>query len=167
MVHRHPGVGSSAHRARQRAAPQGADPVLALQRVVGNRGTGQLLARKPAPGTGTFEVSVRIGRLGPIEVKESNVGDWIAGKSGAGDVTLTTAAGKQAKELQRLAGGGKRIDAIEIATVTGQNSWTVVTFKNAVIKGFAADAASGTEQWTLTRFDRVDIKRTSIGQRRP
>ena len=143
-------------------------PVLALQRALGNRATAQLLARKGiGSGRGTFDNSVQIGRLGPIEITQSNVGDWIAHKSSASDLEVTTVMGKHSTELQQMADGKTRVDSIQVQSLSGQNSWILVTFRHAVIRGYAADSSSKTEQWKVTDFDAVHIDRTSIGKPRP
>jgi hypothetical protein len=160
---------SEPRQARSRAVPprRSADPVLALQRALGNRGTTRVLARKGGSGRGTLEHSMRIGKLGAIEITESNIADWIGKKGGADDLVVTTVRGKHSDELKRLSDSKARVDTIEVQSITGQNSWVIVTFKNAVIKGYAPDPSGKTEQWTATRFDAVDIKRTSIGKPRP
>jgi hypothetical protein len=140
--------------------------VLALQRAVGNRGTARVLARKDAPGQATFEHSVRIGKLGPIEISDSNIADWI-GKKDVNDLIVTTVKGKHSDELQRMADGRTRIESIAVQSITGQNSWVIITFKNAVIKDYAPDPSGKGERWRATGFDAVDIKRTSIGAPRP
>jgi hypothetical protein len=68
---------SSEPQARSLAAlpRRSTSPVLALQRALGNRGKTRLFARKGGSGPGTFENSVRIGKLGPIEIIESNIHD--------------------------------------------------------------------------------------------
>jgi hypothetical protein len=148
------------------AAPRrSASPVLRLQRAVGNRATTQVLARKGG-SEGTFENSVRIGKLGPIEITESNIAAWI-GKQDVDDLVVTTAKGKHSAELQRMSESKSRIDTIEVQAISGQNSWVIVTFKNAVISGYAPDPSGKTERWKATQFDAVDIKRTSIGKPRP
>jgi hypothetical protein len=144
-----------------------ASPVLALQRAVGNRGTTRVLARQGGSGRGTFENSVRIGKLVPIEITESNIADWIGKKADADDLIVTTVKGKQSDELQRMSESKARIDNIEVQSISGENSWVIVTFKNAVITGYAPDPSGKTERWKATRFDAVDIKRTSIGKPRP
>jgi hypothetical protein len=150
------------------ASPRrGASPILALQHAIGNRGTTRVLARQAGSGRGTFEHSVRIGKLGPIEITESNIAEWTGGKGGADELVVTTVKGKHSDELNRMADGKTRIDSLEVQSITGQNSWVIVTFKNAVIKGYTADSSGKTEQWKAIRFDRVDIKRTSIGAPRP
>jgi hypothetical protein len=144
-----------------------ANPVHALQRAIGNRGTMRMLARKGGSGSGTFEHSVRIGRLGPIKITESNIADWVGKKGDADDLIATTVKGKHSDELKRLSDTRARIDKLEVQSITGENSWVIVTFRNAVIKGYAPDASGKTESWTATRFDAVNIKRTSIGTPRP
>jgi hypothetical protein len=144
-----------------------ADPAVALQRVLGNRGTTQVLARKGDKNERDFEHSVRIGDLGPIELKDSNVADWTSGKSEAEDLVATTVKGKHSAALQRLAESRTRIDALQVQSIVGQNTFVIVTFKNAIIKGYVADDTEKTERWKAVRFDAVDIKRTSIGKARP
>ena len=151
--------------AETRAPRRSASPVAALQSALGNRGMARALARKPTATRGTFENSVRVGSLGPLEVKESNVDDWTTSKSGASDLVLTTVKGKHSDELKRMAGGRDRIDAIEVQTVTGQNSWVTVTFKHGRIRGYEAD--DKVEHWKVTDFDAVAINRLAIGKPRP
>jgi hypothetical protein len=156
----HPGQG------RSLAAPsrRGHSPVLALQRSLGNRATSQLLARKGAGGNkGTFENSVQIGKLGPIEVTQSNIGDWIAHKSSAQDLLMTTATGKHSSDLKQMADGKTKIDSLQVQAIVGENSWVIVTFRHAVIRDYTADATGKTEQWKAVDFDAVHIDRTSIG----
>jgi hypothetical protein len=143
--------------------------VLALQRSVGNRATAQLLARQSGGGSGrgTFENSVQIGKLGPIEITQSNVADWIAHKASADDLQVTTVSGKHSAELKQMSDGKSRIDAIEVSAITGENSWVIVTFRRARIRGYEADSSGKTEQWKAVDFDGVDIQRTSIGKPRP
>lgn len=127
----------------------------------------RLLGRKGASGSRTFEHSVRIGKLGPIEISESNIAAWIGKKGDADDLVATTVKGEHSDELKRMSDGKARIATLEVQSIIGQNSWVVVTFKNAVIRGYAADPSGETESWKATRFDAVDIRRTSIGTPRP
>jgi len=160
--------GSEPGQTRPRPAlpRRSASPVLVLQRAIGNRGTTRVLARQGGSAQGTFENSVRIGKLGPIEITESNIGDWIA-KKDVDDLVVTTAKGKHSDELKRMSDSKTRIDNIEVQSITGENSWVVVTFKNAIIVGYTPDQSGKTEHWKATQFDHVDIKRTSIGKQRP
>jgi hypothetical protein len=169
MSHRDHDRSSEPRRARPPTAlaRRGANPVLALQRALGNRGTTQVLARKGASGPGTLEHSVRIGKLGPVEITDSNIADWIGKKADADELSVTTVKGKHSAELQRMSDGKSRIESIEVTSIIGQNSWVIVTFRNAIISDYAPDPSGKTEQWKAIRFDAVDIKRTSIGQPRP
>jgi hypothetical protein len=155
-------------RARTGLPRRRESPVLALQRRLGNRATAQLLARQGAgSGRGTFQNSVEVGKLGPIEITQSNIGDWIAHKSSAEDLILTTTVGPHSSDLKQMAGGKAKVDKIQVQTLIGENSWVIVTFTHAVIRDYAADASGKTEQWKATDFDGVHIERTSIGKPRP
>ena len=155
-------------RGRAASPRRGGGAVLALQRSLGNRATAQLLARKGAGATkGTFENSVQIGKLGPIEITQSNVGDWIAHKSSAQDLEVTTAAGAHSSELKQMVGSKTKVDTLQVQTIVGENSWVIVTFRHAVLRDYAADPSGKTEQWKAVDFDAVHIDRTSIGKARP
>jgi hypothetical protein len=140
-----------------------ANPVLALQRAIGNRATTRVLARK---GGGTFENSVKIGKLGPIEIKGGNIGDWVA-KKDPEDLVVTSTKGKHSDELKRMSDSKERIDTIEVQSIVGENSFVVITFSHARIKGYAADPSGKTEQWKVVDFDAVHRAKTSIGAARP
>ncbi len=156
------------HKPRPPAPRRGESPVAELQRSLGgNQATARVLARKGDKNKGTFEHSLRIGKLGPIEIKDSNVDDFTSQNGHARDLVLTTALGKGSAELKKMADGGGKIDAIEITTVTGQNTWIVVTFKHGLIKDYEEDKSAKTASWKLTRFDGIDIKRLAIGTARP
>lgn len=152
-------------RSHTAASRRSANPVLALQRAIGNRGTTRVLARKGG-SAGTFEHSVRIGKLAPIEITESNIADWIGKKADANDLIVTTVKGKHSDELKSKSESKARIEDIEVQSLTGENSWVIVTFKNVLIRGYALDPSGKTERWKATGFDAVDIKRTSIGKPR-
>jgi hypothetical protein len=153
-------------RAQSSAPRRAGSPILALQRAIGNRATTHVLARK-APGTGTFEHSVQIGKLGPIEITDSNIDAWVSNKDGAADLIVTTAKGKHSQELKRLSESKTKIDTIAVSSITGQNSWVIVTFGHAQIRGYEEDPSGKTERWKAVGFDTVNIKRTSIGTPRP
>src|SRR3954447_11498635 len=154
-------------------ARRAAGPVAGLQRSLGgNRAAASLLARKGEKSKGdrnkgTFEHSLRIGKLGPIEVKDSNVYDLTSQNGHARDLVVTTALGKHSDELKKLAAGASKIDAVEVTTVTGQNTWIVVTLKHGLITDYEEDRSAKTASWKLTRFDAIDIKRLAIGSARP
>jgi hypothetical protein len=155
---------SSAPGQTRSHARRSVHPVLALQRLIGNRGTVQVLARdKNRP---SFEHSVKIGKLGPIEIKGGNIGDWIA-KKDPENLVVTSTKGKHSDELKRMSEGKDRIDTIEVQSIVGENSIVVITFKNARIRGYAADESGKTEQWKAVGFDAVNREKTSIGAARP
>jgi hypothetical protein len=149
---------------RTRSHPRrSAHPVLALQRLIGNRGTVQVLARdKNRP---SFEHSVKIGKLGPIEIKGGNIGDWIA-KKDPESLVVTSTKGKHSDELKRMSDSKDRIDTIEVQSIVGENSIVVITYKNARIRGYAADESAKAEQWKAVDFDAVNRTKTSIGAAR-
>jgi hypothetical protein len=141
------------------------NPVLALQRAIGNRGTTRVLARDKKKNTGTFEHGVRIGKLGPIEIQGGNIGDWVD-KKDPETLTLTTVKGKHSKELKRLSGSEASIDVIETQSVVGENSIVVIKFRNARITGYTADEAGKTEEWKVVDFTAVNRSKISIGAAR-
>lgn len=139
------------------------NPVLALQRAIGNRGTTRFLARK-SKNAGTFERSVTIAGLGEIEVKGGNVDVWLAKKLPE-TLELTTTKGKHSDALKAKADSKEKIDVLTVSVVMGQNTWMVITFKHGRIKGYTDDGK--TESWKLVNFDDVHYEQTSIGKARP
>ena len=144
---------------------RGAHPVLALQRLIGNRGTTQLLARQKKKSKGNFEHSVKFGKLAPIEIKGGNVGDWVA-KKDPENLVLTTTRGKHSDELKRRSESRERIETLTVQSVVGENTFVVITFSNARIKGYA-EGSEKTEDWQVVDFDAVHRETTSIGKARP
>ena len=139
-------------------------PVLALQRLIGNRGTTRVLARQT--NKAQFEHSVKFGKVGPLEIKGGNVKDWV-GKDTPDKLELTTTSGKHSDELKRKSESRERIDKLTVSSVVGENTIVVITISNARIKGYAADEAGKTESWEVVDFDAVHRDRTSIGKARP
>jgi hypothetical protein len=145
-----------------------AHPVLALQRTIGNRRTAQVLARKGGgKNDRNFEHSVKLGKLGPLEVKDSNIADWTGKDADAEDLVITSVKGRHSDELRRMAEGRTRVETIQVQSIIGENTFVIVTFKNAVTTGYTAEPGEKLERWKAIRFDAVDIKRTSIGAARP
>ena len=142
-----------------------ADAVLALQQTIGNQGTARLLARdkdkdKNRP---SFEHSVKIGKLGPIEITGGNVADWAAKKDPDG-LKVVSVNGKHSAELKRLFDTKARIDTIETASVVGENSLVTITFKSCRIKRYSTDDKN--EEWTV-EFETAKRQTLSIGTARP
>jgi hypothetical protein len=151
----------------EREAPpaprRSADAVLALQQAIGNQGTARLLARQKDRNRPSFEHSVKIGKLGPIEVKGGNVADWAAKKDPDG-LRVISPSGKHSKELKRLFDTKARIDTIETASVVGENSLVTITFGDCAIRRYSAD--DETEEW-LVEFQSAKRHTLSIGAARP
>lgn len=140
-------------------------PVLALQRLIGNRGTMRVLARQKK-NQGQFEHSVKFGKVGPLEIKGGNVKDWV-GKETPDKLELTTTMGKHSDELKRTSESRERIEKLTVQSVVGENTFVAITISNARIKGYAADESGKTERWEVVDFDAVHRDRTSIGKARP
>ncbi len=139
-------------------------PVLALQRLIGNRGTTRVLARQK--NKAQFQNSVKFGKVGPIEIKGGNVGEWVAKKT-PDDLILTTTKGKHSDELKRMSESRERIEKLTVTSVVGENTILVITFSNARIKGYSAEGSDETEDWKVVDFDAVHRESTSIGKARP
>lgn len=135
------------------------DAVLALQRAIGNRGTARLLAREKDKNRPSFEHSVKIGKLGPIEITGGNVGDWAAKKDPDG-LKVISVNGKHSNELKRLFDSKARIDTVETASVVGENSLVTITFKNCRIRRYSTDDKK--EEWTV-EFESAKRQTLSIG----
>jgi hypothetical protein len=135
------------------------DAVLALQQAIGNRATAGLLAREKGKNRPSFEHSVTIGKLGPIEITGGNITDWAAKKDPDG-LKVISVNGKHSDELKRLFDSKARIDTVETASVVGENSLVTITFKNCRIKRYTTD--DKTEEWTV-EFDSAKRQTLSIG----
>lgn len=138
---------------------RGANPVLTLQRSIGNRAVGQVLARDPVR-TGT----VQIGSVGQIKVKGGNLEEW-AGTATLDTVEVTSKKGKHSAKLQKLANSGTRTDVkvtIAPANKTGEQlnvgGGTLLEVSAAHIKDYSVE--DGVETWRVGDFERV--RRTQI-----
>jgi hypothetical protein len=151
---RDPGRAQAPSRRRR-----GFHPVLALQRSIGNRAVGQVLARTPAR-TG----SVKIGGVGEIKVKGGNLEEW-AGKGAPDTVDVTSEKGKHSAKLEKLSTAGTNTDVkvtIAPAHAAGEElnvgGGTLLEIKDARVKGYVVE--DGVETWRLVDF--TDVKRTKI-----
>ena len=138
------------------------DPVLALQRAIGNRETARVLAREQDKNRPSFEHSVKIGKLGPIEITGGNIADWVAKKDPDG-LIVTSVEGKHSDELKRLFDSKARIDTVETTSVVGENTLVTIAFKNARVRRYSADGKA--EEWMID-FDTVKRQTLSIGTAR-
>jgi hypothetical protein len=144
------------------SARRGANPVLRLQRQIGNRATGRVLAREPATKD---QGSVKIGKLPPIKITGGNAGDWAA-KRDSDTLEVTSEKGRHSDGLERLAKDRTRIPSLTVTTPivdqSGQNldSGSVeIEFVNARIKGYTVDGKG--ETWSAVDFDAVHRKTIS------
>src|SRR3954451_8856169 len=138
---------------RSHGAPRRrAHPVVALQRLIGNRGTMRVLARdkKNKKNAANFARSVQFGKFVPIEVKGGNIDAWVGTKS-PDELVLTTVKGKQSDELKRLSGGKTRIDKLVVSAVSGENTMITITFSHVLVNDYTDDGK--TESWRVTDFD--------------
>lgn len=141
----------------QTESPQtrrGANPVLALQRSIGNRAVGQVLAREPVL-TGTVQIS----GVGQIKVKGRNLEEW-AGAATLDTVEVTSKKGKHSAKLQKLANSGTRTDVkvtIAPANKAGEQlnvgGGTLLEVSAAHIKDYSVE--DGVETWRVDDFERV------------
>jgi hypothetical protein len=135
-----------------------ANPVLALQRSIGNRAVGQVLAREPV-ATGTIEIA----GVGKIKVKGGNLQDW-TGQDTFDTVEVTSEKGKHSAKLEKLANARTRTPVkvmIAPAHTEGEHlnvgGGTQLDIQEASIRYSVAD---GVETWKVVDFERV--KRTKI-----
>src|SRR4051812_6129328 len=87
-----------------------ASPVSALQRTIGNRAIGQVLARKEAVKD---YGSVKIGKLPPIKIVGGNSRDWAA-KKDVDVLEVISAVGKHSKQLEKWSTDKTRIDVLTL-----------------------------------------------------
>jgi hypothetical protein len=138
------------------------NPVLALQRSIGNRAVGQVLARDPLR-TGT----VQIAGVGQIKVKGGNLEQW-TGAGSLDTVEVTSHKGKHSAKLQKLANSGTRTDVkvtIAPANKAGEQlnvgGGTLLEVSAAHINDYSVE--DGIETWRVADFQRVH--RTQITHR--
>jgi hypothetical protein len=146
----------------QSAAPRArrpANPVLALQRVIGNRAVREVLARSP-----TRSGTVTIAGVGEIKVKGGNLEEW-AGKGAPDYVDVTSKKGKHSAKLEKLADARTRVDVtvmISPEDAAGQElnvgGGIQLEIKGARIKDYSVE--DGNETWRIGDF--TDVKRTRI-----
>ena len=130
------------------------NPVLALQRSIGNRAVGQVLARDPIR-TGT----IQIAGVGQIKVKGGNLEEW-AGTATLDTVEVTSKKGKHSAKLQKLANSGTRTDVKVTIAASNQageqlsvGGGILLEVSAAHIKDYAVE--DGLETWRVGDFERV------------
>ena len=167
-------VGLMAPRARNRSSDvaqagakpppvrQGAQPVLRLQGKIGNRATGQVLARQPA--TATNMGTIQVDKLPSIKITGGNIGDWAAKKE-ADYLEITSEKGKHSAKLEKLSKDKTKVPTIKVTTpMVDQDGKhlaygdVVIEFGNARIVGYSLDG--NTETWRVTEWE--SAHRTTI-----
>lgn len=146
----------------RRSLRRSSNPVLALQRSIGNRAVGQVLARTAVP-SGT----VHIGALGDIKVKGGNLDDW-TGQESPNTVDVSSKKGRHSAKLERLSNAGTRTD-VKLTIAPSNNAGeelsvgggTVLEITAARIKGYVVE--DGVETWRLADF--TAVRRTKITHR--
>jgi hypothetical protein len=150
---------TSRGHASPEALQEGANPVLALQRSIGNRAVAQMLSRTPErKGT------VTIPGVGKVKVSGGNLEAW-AGKATPDWVDVTSQKGKHSKKLEKAATEGTTVDVtvfIDAAGKEGENlnvgGGTQIEIKGAKIKKYEVN--DGVETWRIDEF--TAAKRTQI-----
>jgi hypothetical protein len=150
--------------ARAPVAHRRTNPVLGLQRMIGNRATGQVLARTAATKD---QGTVKIGKLPAIKIVGGNAGEWAA-KKDPDTLEVTSEKGKHSAELERLAKAGGRIPSLKVTAPmvdeSGQHldyGSVEIEFVNARIKGYSVDGKI--ENWRAVDFEAVH--RTTISRK--
>jgi hypothetical protein len=107
---------------------------------------------------------VKIGSLPTIEITGGNIAEWVQ-KKVPETFEVTSTKGKHSEKLKGLADTTTKFDEIKVQAITGQNSWMIITIKNARVANY--ESGEKTESWRLVRFDGVHFETTSIGVPRP
>jgi hypothetical protein len=135
-------------------ARRGANPALLLHRKIGNRATGQLIARAPAvKNHGT----VQIGKLPAIKIVGGNAGDWT--KNQPNTLEITSTKGRHSAALERLARDGSKIPNLKVTTPIDQSGQHLdfgsveLEFSHATIADYTVDGRL--ETWRAVDFNRV------------
>jgi hypothetical protein len=138
------------------------DAVLALQRAVGNAGTARILARDKDKNRPSFEHSVKIGKLGPIEITGGNIADWAAKKT-PDDLKVISTKGAHSEELKHLFESKARIPTVETDSVVGENTLVTIVFGSCRVRRYSADGDK--EEWTV-EYETAKRQSLSIGAAR-
>ena len=124
--------------AEEALPPSSVAPVLALQRAIGNHGTARVLARDADKNRPNFPNSVKIGKLGPIEITGGNIDEWAAKKT-PDDLHVISPKGKFSDEIKRLFESKANIATMETSSVVGENTIVTIVFENCKIRRYSAD----------------------------
>ena len=131
-----------------------ASPALLLQRKIGNRATGQLLARAPAAKD---HGTVHVGKLPAIKIVGGNAGDWT--KNQPSTLEITSTKGRHSAALERLSRDGSKIPTLKVTTPIDQSGQHLdfgsveLEFSHATIADYTVDGK--VETWRAVDFNRV------------
>ncbi len=145
-------------------ARRSANPVIGLQRQIGNRATGQVLARARAVKD---QGTVHVGKLPAIKILGGNAGDWAARKDPY-TLEVTSKRGKHSAGLERLSTAGGKIPMLKVTTPivdqSGQHldfGHVELEFSNPRIADYTVDG--NVETWSAVEFTKAH--RTTISHR--
>jgi hypothetical protein len=154
----------AAPRADAPVARRRANPVLRLQRTIGNRAIGQVLARAPATQD---QGTVHVGKLPAIKIVGGNAGEWAA-KQNPDTLEITSEKGRHSAELERLSQDRKQIPSLKVtAPMVDQSGQHLdfgsveIEFVNARITGYTVDGKL--ETWRAIDFEAAH--RTTISRK--
>ena len=130
------------------------NPALLLHRKIGNRATGQLIARAPATKN---HGTVQIGKLPAIKIVGGNAGDWT--KNQPNTLEITSTKGRHSAALERLSKDGSKIPTLKVTTPIDQNGQHLdfgsveLEFSHATIADYTVEGK--VETWRAVDFNRV------------
>ena len=134
--------------------------MLALQRTLGNRAVGQVLARKTTAAGPT----IKIGKFS-IKVSGGNIDAWAAGEVPEA-LEVTSEKGKHSAELERMSKEKTRIDSLTLTVAPPNKSneqldlgSLVIEITNGRVKNYQLNEK--TESWKIVDFDGVHRKKTT------
>jgi hypothetical protein len=136
--------------------------VLGIQRKIGNRATGQLLARTPATND---QGTVQIGKLPAIRIVGGNALEWAAKEPPT--LEVTSKKGRHSAALRRLSEDGSKIPNLKVTTpIANQGQHldfgsVVLEFAHARITDYTVDG--NVEMWRAVDFD--GVHRTTISHK--
>ena len=138
-----------------------ANPVLGLQRQIGNRATREVLARVPATKD---HGTVHVGKLPAIKILGGNADDWASGKDPY-TVEITSKRGKHSAGLERMSREKGKIPMLKVTTPivdqSGQHlnfGRVELEFSNPRIADYTVDG--NVETWRAVDFTKAH--RTTI-----
>lgn len=133
--------------------------MLRLQKGIGNRAVGQVLARAPKD-----QGTVRVTGLPPIKITGGNIAEWM-GKGSPDYLEITSAKGRHSPKLEKLATGRGREDVkVESPLMSDDGEYLdtgtlVIEFTKTRIKKYSVDG--NTETWRVTDWDGAHRTKTT------